>query len=93
MLILFIYLKYGPETPPNTPQRARAAARQNECDQHNLDSPEHCRIPHNADSPPPPLQLPIPLLQLPIPQPLPIPENADDPFGPPVQNVSINCLS
>ena len=95
MVILFIYLKYRPETPPNTPQRARAAAHQNECDQHNLDSPEHCHIPHNADSPPhiPPLQLPIHPLQLPIPQPLPIPENADDPFGPPVQNVSINCLS
>ena len=40
MLILFIYLKYRPETPPNTPQRARAAARQNEHDQRNLDSPE-----------------------------------------------------
>ena len=86
MVILFIYLKYRPETPPNTPQRARAAAHQNECDQHNLDSPEHCCIPHDADSPPhiPPPQLPILPSQLPIPQPLPIPENADDPFGPSV---------
>ena len=71
MVILFIYLKYRPETPPNTPQCARAAAHQNECDQHNLASPERHHILHNADSPPhiPPLQLPIPFLQHPIPQP------------------------
>ena len=95
MVILFIYLKYRPETPSNTPQRARAAACQNEHDQRNLDSPEHRRIPHNADSPPhiPPLQLPIAPLQHPIPQPLPVPENADDSFGLSVENVSINCLS
>ena len=81
MVILFIYVKYRPETPPNTPQRARAAARQNERDHRHLDSPEHRRIPHNADPPPH-----IPPLNLPIPQPPPFPENManlDDPFGPP----------
>jgi hypothetical protein len=74
-------LKYRPETPPNTPQRARAAARQNERDQRNLDSPEQRQIPHNANPSPY-----IPPLNLPIPQPPLFAENMpllDDPFGPP----------
>ena len=82
-------MKCRPETPPNTPQWAHAAACQNEQDNCNLDSPEHRRIPHHTD---PPL---IPPLLLPIPQPPPVAGNPiipDDPFGPPVQNVSINCL-
>ena len=81
VLYIFFHLKYGSETPPGTPQRARAAAHQNERDNHNLDSPEHHRIPHHANPP-----LLIPLLILPIPQHLPLPENMailDDPFGPP----------
>ena len=79
-------MKCRPETPPNTPQRACAAARQNEQDNRNLDSPEHHWIPHHTE---PPL---IPPLLLPIPQPPPVDGNPiipDDPFGPPVQNVSI----
>ena len=74
-------MKYRPETPPNTPQRAQAAAHQNKCDNRNLDSPEHCWIPHNANLPP----LSPPLI-LPSLQHLPLPENMailDDPFGPP----------
>ena len=74
-------MKYRPETPPNTPQQARAAAHQNECDNCNLDSQEHCCVPHHAN--PPPF---IPPLILPIPQPLPLPENMaipDDPSLPP----------
>jgi hypothetical protein len=73
-------LKYRPETPPNTPQRARSAARQNERENRNLDSPEHRRTPHHSG----PAQ--IPPLQLPIPPAPPVPGNAtvpDDPFGPP----------
>jgi hypothetical protein len=69
------------ETPPNTPQRARAAARQNERTNRNLDSPEHRRTPDHPDHPPiAPLQFNIP-----IPQPVPFPRNAvipDDPFAP-----------
>jgi hypothetical protein len=93
--IYLFHLKCRSETPPNTPQRARAAARQNERDNRNLNSPQHRRIPQPGPSHIPPLQLPIPPLQLPNPQPLPVPGNADadDPFGPPVQNISINCLS
>lgn len=79
---LSVYLfENRPETPPNTPQRAQAAARQNERDNRNIDSPELRRIPHNAGPPPH-----IPPINLPIPHPLPIPENLmipDDPFGPP----------
>jgi hypothetical protein len=77
-----IYLKYRPETPPNTPQRARAAARQNERDNRNLDSPQHRRTPHQANPPQiAPLQY-----NLPISQPLPLPGNSiipDDPFAAP----------
>ena len=79
-------MKYRPETPPNTSQRARAAAHQNEQDNRNLNSPEHRRIPHHTD---PPLIPPLP-----IQQPPPVAGNPiipDDPFGLPVQNVSINC--
>ena len=90
VLYIFFDLKYRSETPPNTPQQARAAARQNERDNRNLDSPEHRCVPHHPN--PPPF---IPPLILPIPQPLPLPENMaipDDPFAlppppppPPVQ--------
>jgi hypothetical protein len=90
MMIIFIYLKCRPETPPNTPQRARAAARQNERDNRNLDSPQHRRIPHHADPPQiPPLQY----NNLPIPQPLPFPGNTvvpDDPFALPPPPVHLN---
>ena len=82
-MILFIYFNCRPETPPNTPQRARAAARQNERDNRNLDSPQHRRTPHHAGPPQiPPLQY----NNLTIPQALPFPGNAiipDDPFAPP----------
>jgi hypothetical protein len=80
-LSILFYLKYRPETPPNTPQRACAAAHQNEHDQRNLDSPEQCWIPHNANPPPY-----IPPFNLPIPQPPLFAENMallDNPFGPP----------
>jgi hypothetical protein len=95
MLILFIYLFqiYRSETPPNTPQRARAASRQNERDNRNMDSPQHRRTPHHlGPAPIPPLQY----NNLPNPQPLLLPRNpiiADDPFGPPALNVSLNSLS
>jgi hypothetical protein len=86
-MILLINLKYRPETPPNTPQRARSAARQNERDNRNLDSPEHRRTPHHSG----PAQ--IPPLQLPIPPAPPVPGNAivpDDPFGPPLAPIQFN---
>ena len=86
MVILFIHLEYRPETPPNTPQGARAAAHQNEHDNRNLDSPEHHCI-HNNPYPPqiPPLQY-----NLPIPQAPPLPGNADDPFALPPAPVHFN---
>ena len=69
------------ETPPNTPQRARAAARQNERTNRNLDTPQHRRTPQNPGSPQiAPLQFNIPIP--PGPPALanaPIPE---DPFAP-----------
>jgi hypothetical protein len=37
---------YRDETPPNTPQRARIVAQQNERDNRFLDSPQHHRLPH-----------------------------------------------
>lgn len=91
LIYLFeIYLKYRPETPPNTPQRARAAARQNERDNRDLDSPQHRRTPHHADAPQ------IPRLQYnnpPLPQAPLFPGNAiipDDPFAPPSAPVHFN---
>ena len=78
MVILLIYMKYRPETPPNTPQHAQAAAHQTECDNHNLDSPQHCHTSH-ADPPQiPPLQF----NNIPIPQ-APLLPDPDDPFAPP----------
>ena len=67
-----VYVTCRPETPPNTPQRARAAARQLERDNRILDSPQRHRTPvppllfNNA-----PLPLPLPNIIIP-----------DDPFGP-----------
>ena len=46
-----IQLLYRPETPPNTPQWARAAARQNEHNNRTLDSPQHHRAPHQPVQP------------------------------------------
>src|SRR5271168_352284 len=72
-----------PETPPNTPQRVRAAARQNERNNRTLDSPQHHRTPHQ------PLHPRIPPLQfnnVPVPQAPPPPQDAippDDPFAQP----------
>src|SRR5277367_767444 len=69
------------ETPPNTPQRARAAARQNERSNRNMDTPQHRRTPQNPGPPPiAPLQFDIPIPPVP-----PVPANAvipDDPFAP-----------
>ena len=55
MVILLIYMKYRPKTPPNTPQHAQAAARQTDCDNHNLDSPQHRCTPHANPPQIPPL--------------------------------------
>jgi hypothetical protein len=80
-----IDLMYRPETPPNTPQRVRAAARQNERNNRTLDSPQHHRTPHQ------PVQPHIPPLQfggIPLPQHPPLPGNMvipDDPFALPAQ--------
>ena len=70
------------QTPPNTPQRVRTAARQSERDNRTLDSPEHRRIPQ-------PIFPQIQPLQFPIPQVIPPPQNPiaiDDPFGLPAIN-------
>jgi hypothetical protein len=93
-LILFfnlnsIYL-YRAETPPNTPQRARATARENDRNNRNLDSPEQRRIPHN------PVFAPIAPLyfnNVPFPQVAPFPGNVivqDDPFALPLGPAQIN---
>jgi hypothetical protein len=76
---------YRAETPPNTPQRARATARQNERNNRNLDSPEQRRIPQQ---PVLPQIAPLNFGNVAIPQALPIPGNAiipDDPFALPAQ--------
>ena len=81
-MILFIQFKYRAETPPNTPQRARASARENERNSRNLDTPQHRRTPHGAIQPQiVPLQFnnaPIP----PVPAPAYHPIIQDDPFAP-----------
>ena len=67
-----------PETPPNTPQRARIFAQQAECDSRVLDSPEYHRLsePHSSHIPPPRLNLPN------VPAPMPaVPNNSVDPFA------------
>src|SRR6202522_4538271 len=72
---------YRPETPPNTPQRAQAAARQLECNTRTLDSPQHHPIPHQ---PVPPLIQPLQYNNVPIPQMPLLPANGiipDDPFA------------
>ena len=79
MMIFLIYMKYGPETPPNTPQHAQAAAHQNEHDNCNLDSPQHCHIPQHAN---PPQIPPLHFNNIPIPQ-APLLPDPDDPFAPP----------
>ena len=72
---------YRPETPPNTPQRAQAAARQLERNTRTLDSPQHHPIPHQ---PVPPLIQPLQYNNVPIPQMPLLPPNGiiqDDPFA------------
>ena len=68
------------QTPPNTPQRVRTAARQSERDSRTLDSPEHRRIPQQPIHHP---QIqPLHFDNIPVPPP---PQNAmalDDPFAP-----------
>jgi len=82
-----ISLIIRPETPPNTPQRARIAAQQSERDRRVLDSPEHRRLsePHNNRIPPPRLNLPN------IPGPFPaVSNNNADPFVAPGQPTVYN---
>ena len=79
MMIFLILYEYRPETPPNTPQRAQAAARQNERDNRNLDSPQHRRVPQHAN---PPQIAPLQFNNIPIPQ-APLLPDPDDPFAPP----------
>ena len=71
------------QTPPNTPQRVRTAARQSERDNRTLDSPEHRRIPQQPIHP----QIqPLQFNNIPVPQVLPPAPNAlplDDPFAQP----------
>ena len=78
MVILLIYMKYRPETPPNTPRCAQAAACQTESDNCNLDSPQHRHTPHANPPQIPPLQF----NNIPIPQ-APLLPDPDDPFAPP----------
>ena len=83
---------YRPETPPTTPQRARATARRNERNDRILDSPEHRRIPNQAG---PPHIAPLHYHNVVIPQVPVLPENAlvpDDPFASVAPPVSIIVL-
>ena len=78
--LILLYIR--PETPPNTPQRARIAAQRSERDSRVLDSPEHRRLsePHSSRTPPPRLNFPN------IPTPLPaVPNSSVDPFAAPGQ--------
>jgi hypothetical protein len=79
---------YRAETPPNTPQRAHAAARQNERNNRNLDSPEQRRIPQQPVFP----QIaPLHFGNVAIPPAPPLPGNVivpDDPFALPAHPVS-----
>ena len=76
------WFSYRPETPPNTPQHAQAAARQNECNNCVLDSPQRHRTPQieplrfngNISVPPAPLN----------------PVIGDDPFALPVGSIHFN---
>jgi len=80
-----IKFNYRPETPPNTPQRARTAAQQHERDNRTLDSPQRHRIPHQ----PGPIQIPpLHFNNIPMPQAPFLPGNViipDDPFALPAQ--------
>jgi hypothetical protein len=90
MVILLMDLSYRPETPPNTPQQAHAAARQNECENCHLDSPQHCQTPHHSGAP---LIPPLQFNDVHIPPAPPVPGNgiiSDDPFGPPPAPVQFN---
>jgi hypothetical protein len=76
-----IYFMYRPETPPNTPQRAQAAARQLERNTRTLDSPQHHPIPHQ---PVPPVIQPLHYNNVPMPHMPLLPANGiipDDPFA------------
>jgi len=78
------------ETPPNTPQRARATARENDRNNRNLDSPEQRRIPHNPVFAP---IAPLHFNNVPIPQVAPFPGYAivqDDPFALPPGPAQMN---
>jgi hypothetical protein len=79
----YLSFEYRAETPPNTPQRARAAARQNERENRTLDSPQRHRTPHQPLHP----QIePLQFHNAPIPQIPPLPQNPiplDDPFAQP----------
>ena len=44
-MLLFLLIQYRPQTPPNSPQRAQAALRQQERHNRILGSPEHHRAP------------------------------------------------
>ena len=67
------YFRLRPETPPNTPQRARIAAQQHERNNRILDSPQRHRTPHIA---------PLRFNNAPLPLPLPNTNIPDDPFAP-----------
>ena len=45
-LFLFLLIQYRPQTPSNSPQIAHAATRLCECENHILESPQHCQAPH-----------------------------------------------
>ena len=70
------------ETPPNTPQRARAAARDSERNSRTLDSPQHRRTPHQPVHPVIP---PLRFNNIPVPQ-VPLPRNPPPQNPPPPQN-------
>ena len=76
LFLLKILFFIRAETPPNTPQRARAAAQQLERSNRTLDSPQRHRTPHR---PTPPL---IPPLNFNVPPPPPaVIVAGDDPFA------------
>ena len=73
IVVHFTYFRLRPETPPNTPQRARIAAQQHERTNRILDSPQRHRTPHIA---------PLRFNNAPLPLPLPNTNIPDDPFAP-----------
>ena len=70
------------QTPPNTPRRNQALARQAEWDDHILDSPQHHRTPHHVRMERMAPAVPPPLFHAPhnIP-PVAGPVQHDDPFN------------